>query len=54
MEFCTNCKTEGFDLWVESFHEEIEKLGFSLSGDEGDGTVMNIHIKNCKCFEEEE
>ena len=43
-----------FEIWAETFDEEIEKLGFSITGDDGDGTVCWLHVANCKCFESEE
>ena len=45
---------DAFEIWAETFDDEIEKLGFSITGDEGDGTVCWLHVANCKCFESEE
>jgi len=40
---------EGFDLWCDVFETEIENMGFYLTGDEGDGTVVWLHTPNCQC-----
>ena len=45
---------QGFEIWCDTFEAEIERLGFYITGDEGDGTVTWLHVKDCKCAVEEE
>ena len=43
-----------FEIWPATFEKKIEGYGFSLMGDDGDGTVTWLHVKDCDCFPEDE
>ena len=43
-----------FEYWADTFEETIEGLGFSLDEDEEDGTVVWLHVQDCKCYEDQD